>query len=142
MKTGTPLKRLIRTLAPELPPPSGIAPAELQLITDVRLNALLHGAAPSLSAALAALRPLVGRPLAFASGTDWRAPSASTATLIVENVWALSADEQRGMLDWLDSAARPVQVICTSDRALFELVQRGKFSDRLFYRLNVMYLEL
>jgi transcriptional regulator of acetoin/glycerol metabolism len=35
-----------------------------------------------------------------------------------------------------------VQVISTSERPLFELVERGTFSDQLFYRLNVMHLEL
>jgi hypothetical protein len=141
MKTATPLQRLPR-LAPDFPQPSGISQAELQLIIDSRLNTLLCGPSQSLAAALAALRPLVRRPLVVGSGSAWRAPSASTATLIVENVAALSLDEQRTMLGWLESTSRQVQVISTSERPLFELVERGTFSDQLFYRLNVMHLEL
>jgi hypothetical protein len=141
MKIARPLQRL-PMMAPELPQPSGISQAEIQLIIDSRLNTLLCGALPSVSAALSALRPLIRRPLVVASGSAWRAPSASTATLVVENVAALSSEEQRAMIDWLESTSRQVQVISTSERPLFELVERGTFSDRLSYRLNVMHLEL
>ena len=128
--------------APELAQPSGISPVELQLIINGRVNTLLVGSAASLSAALTALRAQVVRPIALASGAEWRTPTGSPATLIVENISALSAEGQRAMLDWLDSPSRPAQVISTSERPLFELVERGTFSDRLFYRLNMMYLQL
>lgn len=142
MKIAMPLTRLLPTLTPDLHHSPGISPAELQLITGVRLNALLCGPSAALSAALTALRPHITHPLAVTSGFAWRPPASSTATVIVENVSAMLADEQHAMLDWLDASSQPVQVICTSERSLFELVERGTFSDRLFYRLNVMYLEL
>ena len=44
-------------------------------------------------------------------------------------------------LRWLD-AGEPSQVISTSARSLFLLVERGQFMADLFYRLNVLRVDV
>jgi transcriptional regulator of acetoin/glycerol metabolism len=57
-------------------------------------------------------------------------------------VWNLSSTEQSALLDWLDRDRRGTQVISTSPQSLVPLVEQGRFSDVLYYRLNLVYIEL
>ena len=69
-------------------------------------------------------------------------PSTVVGTLIVRNVERLAAAHQEQFLQWLDAQVEIVRVITTSPRSLFPRVQRGTFSERLYYRLNTVIVEL
>ena len=43
---------------------------------------------------------------------------------------------------WLDDAVGTVQVIATTSEPLFPLVERGAFLDVLYYRLNILRVEV
>jgi hypothetical protein len=105
--------------------------------------ALLIGSASGATAALVHLRPNLRPPLVhwwpWAVGEP---PQTTTGTLVMWDVDSLSERQQAQLLTWLESRAANMQVISISERPLFPLVQRKEFLDSLYYRLNVVCLEL
>jgi hypothetical protein len=69
-------------------------------------------------------------------------PSDEVSTLILHDVSALSLGEQQVLSDWLSRKTRGSQVVATSSVALFPLVQSGAFQTMLYYRLNLIYVEV
>jgi DNA-binding NtrC family response regulator len=65
-----------------------------------------------------------------------------TGTLILEDVAALSRDQQTALLQWLEDVGRSVQIIATDTEPVFPLVEKGRFLDALYYRLNTVLLDL
>jgi hypothetical protein len=63
-------------------------------------------------------------------------------TLVIRDVDALPFQDQLRLLEWLDSAPRGNQVISTTQVPLHECVESGEFLDVLFYRLNVVTVEI
>jgi transcriptional regulator of acetoin/glycerol metabolism len=101
----------------------------------------LCGPLPVLKAALSALQPHLKAPVQKLLGSEFSLPGISAGTLILEHVATCSSSQQQALLEWLDATARQVQVISTTEPRLFELVERGDFSDRLYYRLNTVHLD-
>ena len=65
--------------------------------------------------------------------------------LIVRDVDQLSADDHRRLLGYLNAGearTRAGQVITTSTRSVYALVESGMFDASLYYRLNTIRLEL
>jgi hypothetical protein len=57
--------------------------------------------------------------------------------LILRNVESLTPEQQMELSQWLDS--RPgVPVVSVNSSSVFPLVADGTFSDRLYYRLNMI----
>jgi sigma-54-interacting transcriptional regulator len=120
--------RLCR-LAPDSEP-------EWESITRAHRNVLLEGPRETIEPAILLFMPYLANPIA------WRRPGEALEleacrTLIVEEVGALDPAEQIRLWGRLDSARGQVQVVSTSTKALFTLVMRGLFHERLYYRLNV-----
>jgi DNA-binding NtrC family response regulator len=68
---------------------------------------------------------------------------AGDGTLILEHVDALDRDQQRALLEWLDDPRHAdTQVISTTPVSLYPSVSRDLFLSELYYRLNVIYLEV
>jgi DNA-binding NtrC family response regulator len=63
-----------------------------------------------------------------------------SGTLILNEVDALPADDQRRLLLWLD-APREVQVISTTSACMLSRIQAGTFSETLYYRLNIILVD-
>lgn len=103
-----------------------------------RPNVLIEGPQAATEAVLRALRAHCGQPAAFWGDTlgDHR-PS----TLIARDVAALTAADQRRLVRWLHMGER-TQVLSTTAQPLFSLVERGQFLAELFYRLNVLRLDV
>jgi Sigma-54 interaction domain len=104
--------------------------------------ALLIGSAASVDAALVRLLPDLRPPL-----VHWRPwavgelPQTTTGTLVMWDVESLSKGQQAQLLVWMEN--RPaVQVISISECPLFPLVRQKEFLDSLYYRLNVVCVEL
>jgi transcriptional regulator of aromatic amino acid metabolism len=83
--------------------------------------------------------PIVWKPpqvaLELPGGSE---PSA----LILEDVAALSGEEQVRLLAWLNGSSARTRVVSTTDRPLFALVTRGDFDRALYYRLNILLLQV
>jgi hypothetical protein len=69
-------------------------------------------------------------------------PGSKPSALILENIAALSAEEQARLLAWLACHRTHTRVVSTTDRPLFAFVTRGDFDERLYYRLNVVLLQV
>jgi hypothetical protein len=68
--------------------------------------------------------------------------STRTGTLVLNDVEALTRDDQRQLLEWLEPAGRCVRVISTTSVPLFTRLESGGFSETLYYRLNTVMLEI
>ena len=69
-------------------------------------------------------------------------PTVSTSTIVViDEVAGLSTDEQQTLLQWLEQH-RDTMVLSFGTHAVFPLVTQGQFVEKLYYRLNVMTLNI
>ena len=115
---------------------------EWELILRTGSNAFLQGPQRALRAAVTALEPCLRSPQYTASGRRWSLPPDAAGTLFLEHVEECSTEQQQALVDWLDAAVRPVQVITMTERPLFDLVERGALLSSLYYRLNTIHLIL
>lgn len=63
-------------------------------------------------------------------------------TLVIRDVDALTPEDQRKLCEWLDSRSDRTQVVSTASAPLVPLVDSGQFDDALYYRLNMVYVDL
>jgi DNA-binding NtrC family response regulator len=63
-------------------------------------------------------------------------------TLILHDVSALTPDEQRQLLEWLDWDGGRTQVVSTTPVSLAPRVQAGTFIEWLYYRLNTVCVDV
>jgi hypothetical protein len=91
------------------------------------------------------LEPLITSgvaPVVYLDAADPAFPSTCGGTLIVRHVERLTTPQQEQFLEWLSAQTEITCVIATSPRPLFPRVQRGTFSEQLYYRLNTVIVEL
>jgi hypothetical protein len=63
-------------------------------------------------------------------------------TLLIQDVSTLGAADQVRLLEWLNLGPRGVSVIAVTSEPLFPLVQCGRFRSDLFYRLNLIVIDV
>jgi len=63
-------------------------------------------------------------------------------TIVIRDVDALTSEDQWKLCEWLDSQGDRTQVISTASAPLVPLVDGQLFNDSLYYRLNVVYVDL
>jgi hypothetical protein len=115
--------------------------SERDLLRSRHPNLLIVGAAAARASAIRELRPFLRHTIVATSVAVPGEPAAAR-TLVLENVAALTAAEQHDLLTWLEARGEGTQVITTADRSLLPLVKKGHFLEALYYRLNVVYLDL
>jgi hypothetical protein len=121
---------------------AGFSAAERRILIRHRPSALIVGPVSATEAVLLTLEPSLVDPLTFwQPGADLAFPSPG-GTLILRNVSNLTSNEQSALLGWLDRDRRGTQIISTSPQPLMPLLEKGLFSDVLYYRLNLVYIEL
>ena len=64
------------------------------------------------------------------------------ATVIIHDVSALNAAEQDRLYQWLNLSPPGISVIGVTSEPMFPLVQRGAFLTDLFYRLNLIVIDV
>src|SRR5260221_9038581 len=101
-------------------------------------NALFVGPSDATGRGIEALLPQLQQPVCRCAGGGLALPQNPGGTLIVDEVAALSPDDQRRLLAWLLEPGRLTQVVATASTTLFPRVTSGLFLDVLYYRLNVM----
>ena len=120
-----------------------IVSTDLELINSVQPNLLMCGPVAAVDTALAILRPSLQQPVyIWVHDAHLSLPQQLTGTLILEDATTLDDEEQSSLLDWLNEPERHVQVISTTGKSLFPLMQHGAFLDSLYYRLNTLQLDL
>jgi hypothetical protein len=118
-------------------------PEDSRLVHAALVNLLLKGIDGVTDEVLDTLRPDLCVPI-----TTWRPgerlalpPAARAGTLILHDVGALTLEEQRRLLEWLQETAGRTRVVSTTSAPLLPLVEDGVFLDTLYYRLNTVYVE-
>ena len=108
-----------------------------------RHNVLLEGPLACTDAVLHLLKPYLGEPVTLKrSGAPLERHTSMRGALVVHDISAFSGPEQDRLLGWLDDPHSRTQVVCTTTEPLFPLVARGLFDETLYYRLNVILLQL
>jgi len=106
-------------------------------------NLLLEGSDASTDPMLLRLAPYLCEPIVRApAGGAFIPPVGEVGALIVSDVDSLSGDEQSALLAWLASTESRTTIVSTTTRSLFALVRRGLFDVELYYRLNVMLVQV
>jgi hypothetical protein len=117
--------------------------AEMQILRTGHPNVMIEGTVADTDDVLLLLQPYLAQPI------TWKRPGAPLVlageeprVLILEQVTTLSAEDQSRLIEWLDHRRVRIQVVSTTERPLFELVSRGLFDAALYYRLNVILLNV
>src|SRR6478672_2853461 len=77
-------------------------PTEFSILNTDHLNVLLEGPAIFTEAALRQLQPLVRKPVVWHhTPTPFELPDGQIGTLILKEVGALTADDQKRLLGWI-----------------------------------------
>jgi len=71
-------------------------------------------------------------------------PSTSprAGTIVIRDVDALTSDDQRKLCEWLDARSDRAQLVSTASAPIVPLVDSNLFNDALYYRLNMVYVDL
>ena len=67
-------------------------------------------------------------------------PVDDPAPLLIGDVSTLTLPQQIELYDWLDRFSGSAQVLSVTSAPLWPMVERGRFLEGLFYRLNVVSL--
>ena len=119
---------------------SCVRPDEWRLLVTARPNVLLEGAHETTDDIVDEAMGWLPMPHATWCGAP---PSGDRpATLVVRSISEFDQGEQLSLLDWLDAPGDRVQVICTTTEPLYPMVGRGAFLENLYYRLNVLRLDV
>jgi Sigma-54 interaction domain len=116
---------------------------ESLILQTQRHNVLIEGPAEATSAALVHMQPHIREPIVWKPPqAPLELPGSKPSALILEDVAALSGEEQVRLLAWLNGSSARTRVVSTTDRPLFALVTRGDFDPALYYRLNILLLQV
>ena len=118
-----------------------VSTPEWGILCTRRPNVLLVGSEESTKGVVLFLAPYLLRPVLWKpSHAPFAVPVGECGALVLENIAALGLPEQSALLRWLDDSKDRRQVVSTTVRPLFPLVERGLFDDALYFRLNVVML--
>lgn len=104
---------------------------------------LFEGPVAATNAVLLLLQPhtretiVWNRPQAPVTSDDGQA-----GVLILREAAGLSLVDQRQLLEWLVREGAGAHIVSTTERSLFALVSAGLFDATLYYRLNIMLLQV
>lgn len=132
-----PTRRLMAA-PPRLPIPS----SDWQVLVATRANAVVIGQEDAALRVWTAVWPSLKKPIHWVDGDNPSLPRDPAGTLILQGADQLTPSAQRQLFSWLEDDARTTRVLTTTRRALFPLVEDGLFHAGLYYRLNMLLLEL
>ena len=113
------------------------------MLVGAHPNLLLEGAKVSTDAVLLQLTPHLCEPIVRMSAVAaFIPPVGEVGALILSDIDRLSRDDQSALLAWLANTDSLTTIVSTTTQSLFGLVQRGLFDVGLYYRLNVMLLQV
>ena len=137
-----------RTFSPrsdDRPGPASPASRDADLARFTGVNLLVIGADYVVSELFTPLWPSLITPILVRyRGEPLRLPPASApvGTLVIYDVDTLTPQEQDALHQWLNGASGRACVVSTAPKSLLPLVEAGVFDDELYYRLNVVTIDL
>lgn len=119
---------------------TGLTAEEWRIARIARVNVLLVCSDGLVEKIVDALRPDFCEPIEVWHPASRLVlpPIGGTGTLILQDVGAMSCDDQRRLCDWLEVTAGRTRVLSTTRQPLFPLLEAGTFGEALYYRLNVL----
>ena len=110
----------------------------------LRANVLVVGPDDALKRLLDAVLPSLREPISrLAPGHSALLPAVGECgTLIIENVGALPLHDQQQLFDWLTATVGRTQIVSTTASTLLPLVETGAFIEALYYRLNIICIDV
>ena len=122
----------------------GVTEEEWRVARGGTASLLLVGPDAVVEAILDALRPHFRQPIeVWSPGSGLvLSPDLNTRTLILRDVAAMPRDDQHRLCDWLDVAGGRTRVVSTTREPLFPLLEAGTFVQTLYYRLNVLCVQV
>jgi Sigma-54 interaction domain len=108
----------------------------------MRPNLLLIGPDAVVGECLDRLITSVASPVQFCDGAAPTFTNVPIRSLIVRDVDRLNRADQERLIEWLNRHDEDARVIATSAHPIFPHVERGEFSDALYYRINTVTLVL
>ena len=115
----------------------------LALLRCSRPNLLVVGSSTDTDRTFELMYPYLRTPIVAWIPRESRSlPAASFRTLVVRDVDRLDSTQQANLVAMICRLAADVQVVSTAKAPLFPLVERGAFLDRLYYQLNIVFLDL
>ena len=113
------------------------------VLLRTRPNMLVTGSGAAVDAFIHAVTPSLRAPVQSLAGGTLPPRLPADGTLILRDVDTLAGDQQQRLVRWLDEPQHGhTQVISITATSLYLLVAAGMFSDRLYYRLNVVHFEV
>jgi hypothetical protein len=119
-----------------------LASAEFLRLAGHRANVLLTGSDRALAFLLDALHEHLRQPLTWCSRRMLVLPRGGDGTLLIHDLEALTREQQDRLFDWLTRRTCRTQIVSMSANPLLPRVCAGTFVAGLFYRLNVISLDL
>jgi hypothetical protein len=121
--------------------------AEWDLVTQGHPNFLLVGTPSDTYDMIDAMKPHLREPLhEYTPTAGMWVPQPPSGTLVLLEVAKLDAKQQIQLLRWLDqfqfNEGLPVQVVSTTSEPIFSMVQANAFLADLYYKLNVVRIDL
>jgi hypothetical protein len=109
-----------------------------------RANVLVIGPDEAIERFLDAVLPTLRQPVSrWVPGQCLLLPAVEElGTLVIENAGALPPDAQRRLFDWLTLTLGRTQIVSTTATSLLPLVETGVFLEALYYRLNIICIDL
>jgi hypothetical protein len=113
------------------------------VLGERRPNVLVSGPGDAAHAFVDAVTPYLQAPVHHLTCDARLDLPRGDGTLILEHLDALDREQQECLLRWLDDPEHArTQVISLTPAPLYTSVQRETFLGALYYRLNVIYLEV
>jgi hypothetical protein len=120
------------------------AHAELVHLGIPRVNLLLTGPDGAVEFLLDSVLPDLREPIGRWSPGDrlLLPPPSLIGTMIFQDIGGMPPFDQNRLLEWLTEAAGRTQVISTTPTPLMPAVQSRDFIEALYYRLNIISIDL
>jgi hypothetical protein len=120
-----------------------LASAEFLSVAPRRVNVLLTGPDRAIARLLDAVEEHLCQPvMLWHRGRALVLPHDGEGTLVIRDLGALTRGQQERLFDWMTVRSCRTQIVSTSPDPLLTDVQAGRFMTALFYRLNVVSLDL
>lgn len=117
--------------------------ADWTILRKTGVNALLVGARELTDSAVARIAECFRQPLVWwVPEQTPDVPQLTTGTLIIRDVDQLDRLQQARLAQWIGIHTPCVQVVGLSREPLISRVAAGRFSPQLYYRLNVVMIEM
>ena len=109
-----------------------------------RIPMLLIGSDVSIGAFLDELEPLLPAPVTYIDCDSALSLNgfADSGTVVLRHLDRCGLAAQGELMEWLHLRPLGIQVIGSSSHSLFPFIAKGTFLDTLYYRLNIVSVEL